>query len=65
MSYQRGALPLEVNVAVRLDVDHNGKAPPSRKVFVGGLLPKFDLVSNLIVDDLNCLTCFGRRAPLA
>eukprot|EP00975_Prorocentrum_lima_P039917 8384852-Prorocentrum_lima.AAC.1 len=62
MSYQRSALPLKMNVAFRLDVDHSGRAPPSREIFIGGLFPEFDLISNLVVDHLNCLARLGSKS---
>eukprot|EP00975_Prorocentrum_lima_P010914 2319033-Prorocentrum_lima.AAC.1 len=47
MSYQYIALPVDVYVAILLDVDNSGWAPPSGKVFVGGLPPTFSLVADL------------------
>eukprot|EP00975_Prorocentrum_lima_P036611 7699484-Prorocentrum_lima.AAC.1 len=41
------ALPFQMYIAVRLDVDNSGWARPSGKIFVGGLLPEFNLVVDL------------------
>eukprot|EP00975_Prorocentrum_lima_P041699 8759152-Prorocentrum_lima.AAC.1 len=43
----RAALPLKMDVAVRLDADNGGWAPPNREILVGGLFPEFNLVANL------------------
>eukprot|EP00975_Prorocentrum_lima_P039180 8235131-Prorocentrum_lima.AAC.1 len=62
MSDRYVALPLKMDVAVRFGVENGGWAPPTRQIFVGGLFPKFNLVADLVVNHLNCLTCFGSKS---
>eukprot|EP00975_Prorocentrum_lima_P017706 3737129-Prorocentrum_lima.AAC.1 len=64
MSYQRIALPLKMNVAVRFDVNNGGWAPSSlkRPCWRFFASPEFNLVADLVIGHLNCLTCFGSKS---